>query len=196
MYIFILSILVVSFISLCFFKKKFWENRYLVLLITASVAIVVTLSTNFITRNKLGTTNENIVKKEIQLISFNPSLIDSTFFISNNKDLGLSEHNYKKDSTTKPVTSHYLFYYDNGGLKLGYATNGTWRYQYLSKIYIAPSTDEKVAYYTKVKKIYNERSSKWVSSISLPRIKTIKCFYLPPSEYAAIPDSLIRKIPI
>lgn len=195
MYTFILSLLVVSFISACFFKNKFWENRYLVLLITASVAIVVTLSTNFITRNKLGTNTETIYEKDLMLIGYNSSLIDSAFSITNNKKLNLSEHEYKKDDKGKHK-SHYLLFYNNGNLKIGYATDGTWHYKYLNDVYLAPSTGEKVAYYSKEKKIYNKRSSKWIANISLPRIETINCFYLPPSEYAAIPDSLIRKMPI
>lgn len=195
MYIFILSLLAVSFISLCFFKKKFWENRYLVLLITASVAIVVTLSSNYISRNKLGTNTENILKDDLMLIAYNSSLIDSAFTITNDKSLDLSEHEYSKNNKGKR-NSHYLLYYNGGSLKIGYAINGTWYSKYLSDVYIAPSTGKKLAYYSKEKRRYNKRSSKWIADISLPRIKTIRCFYLPPSEYAAIPDSLIRKIPI
>jgi len=196
MYTFILSILVVSFISLCFFKKKFWENRYLVLLITASVATVVTLSSNYIGRNKLGTTTENIFEKKLMNVGYDAALIDSTpYFITNNEDRKLSAHQYNDKSNRKRV-SHYLLYYDEGSLKIGYGTNDTWDYQYLNKVYILPSTSEKVAYYSKDKVIYNKRSGKWIANISLPRVKTIKCFYLPPSQYNAIPDSLIRKMPI
>jgi magnesium-transporting ATPase (P-type) len=52
MYIFLISVLLVSFIGLCFFKKKFWENRYLLLMIIGGVAIIATVTTNYITRNK------------------------------------------------------------------------------------------------------------------------------------------------
>ena len=107
----------------------------------------------------------------------------------------MSQHEYNNNSKKKRA-SHYLLYYNEGSLKIGYAVNGTWDYQYLSSVYLAPSNNEKVAYYSKEKILYKKRSSKWIANISLPRIKTIKCFYLPPSEYAAIPDSLIRKIPI
>ena len=196
MYIFILSILAVSFISLCFFKNKFWENRYLVLLITASVTIVVTLSSNYISRNKLGTTTENIFEKKLMNLAYDAKLLDTTtYFITNNKDRKLSSHEYS-DKSKKKRASHYLLYYNEGSLKIGYAINGTWDYQYVSKVYIAPSKSEKLAYYSKEKVVYNKRSSKWIANISLPRVETIKCFYLPPSQYNAIPDSLIRKMPI
>jgi len=196
MYIFILSLLTVSFISLCFFKKKFWENRYLVLLISGCVALVVTLTTNYATRGKLDTNIENVWEKKIKTISLNALLVDSTFFMTKNKELGLIEHTKMKDSTKKPIYSHYLLYYDNGSLKIGYVVGNMMRYKYLSDVYIAPSNDEKIAYYTKQRKYYKKRSSRWIADISLPHIKTIRCFYIPPSEYAAIPDSLIRKIPI
>ncbi len=195
MYIFILSLLTVSFISLCFFKSKFWENRYLVLLISASVALIVTLTANYITRNKLDTDVEVLSKRDIQLISFKSSLIDSTFFITKDKRLGLAEHQYKKDSNIKFSNSHYLLYYNNGNLKIGYGINDNWRYKYLKDVYIASSNDEKVAYYAKRRKFYKKRSSRWITDFSLPAIQTIKCIYLPPSEYKAIPDSLIHKLP-
>lgn len=196
MYTFILSLIAVSFISLCFFKKKFWENRYLVLLITASVAIVVTLSSNFIGRNKLGTTTKNIHQKELMNIAYDAKLLDTTaYFITNDKNRKLSGHEYNTNSKKKRA-SHYLLYNNEGSLKIGYAVNGTWDYQYVSKVYIAPSNSEKIAYYSKEKVVYKKRSSKWITNISLPRVETIKCFYLPPSQYNAIPDSLIRKMPI
>lgn len=197
MYTFILSLLIVSFISLCFFKKRFWENRYLVLLISASVAIVVTLSTNYITRGKLGTNIETIRNERIIAVKLNPSLVDSTIILTKDKNLDFSQHFINaNDSTKTPISSHYLFYYDDGSLKVGFATGSKYGYKYWNTIYIAPSENDSIAYFTKERQYYNKRSSKWITDFSLPFIKTINCLYIPPSEYAAIPDSLIRKIPI
>lgn len=197
MYTFILSILVVSFISLCFFKKRFWENRYLVLLISASVAIVATLTTNYFTRNKLGTNVETIRNERIIAVKLNPSLVDSTVILTKDKNLDLTQHIFNtKDSTKTPINSHYLFYYDAGSLKVGFATGSKYRYKYWNAVYIAPSENDSTAYFAKERKYYNKRSSKWIANFSLPFIKTINCLYIPPTEYAAIPDSLIRKIPI
>ena len=78
MLIFIISVLLVSFISLCFFKSKFWQNRYLVLLICAGVALVATLVTNYIVRGKLQT--KTVVVREIPILSFN---IPNTLLVDN-----------------------------------------------------------------------------------------------------------------
>ena len=65
----------------------------------------------------------------------------------------------------------------------------------MKDVYVAPSNSENIAYFAKQRQYYKKRSSKWVTDMSLPYIKTINCLYLPPSEYAAIPDSLIRELP-
>lgn len=62
---FILSVAIVSFICLCFFKKNFWENRYLVLLISGGVALIATLAINFSVRGKLQTKTEVIWTKSL-----------------------------------------------------------------------------------------------------------------------------------
>ena len=91
MYIYILSILVVTFISACFFKKRLWENRYLVLLLIGGVALVATLTTNLATRNKLGTEVKTLSKYDIQAMPVDASLVDSSYF-TKKPELGLTEH--------------------------------------------------------------------------------------------------------
>ena len=191
MYIYILSILVVSFIALCFFKKRFWENRYLVLLLIGGVALVATLTTNFITRNNLGTELKTLSKLDIQSMPVNAALVDSSYF-SKKPEMSLTEH---LEDGSDNVSHYLLYYYGEDNLRIGYAFDGEPNYKYLKDVYVAPSNSETVAYLAKQRQYYNKRSSKWVSNMSLPFIKTINCLYLPPSEFAAIPDSLIRELP-
>jgi len=193
--IFIISVLVVSFVSLCFFKKKFWENRYLVLFISGCVALVATLTTNYATRGRLDTRVETISSYPIQVLSLDSSLIDSTMFTLD-KELKLSEHITSNDSTHTPIYSRHLFYYNgDGNLCVGYATEDDLKAKTWKNIYIVPSNSDTVAYFGKVRQYYADRDSKWIADISLPYIKTIRCLYLPPTEYAMIPDSLIRELP-
>jgi len=87
MTIFILSIIIVSIISLCFYKKKFWENRYLVLLIISGVALVSTLTTNYAIRGSLGTDIETIWKYPIQVFSINDSLTTDSSLVTIDEEL-------------------------------------------------------------------------------------------------------------
>lgn len=193
MKIFILSILIVSFISLCFFKKKFWENRYLVLLIIGGVALVATLTTNYATRNKLGTRVETIRSENIRVFTVNNAFVDSNN-IGLSDDKNLSGYLKGEDSTAVEKHARHLFYYNDGNLYIGFSTEKKLKSVEWEKIYIAPSQSDTVAYYAKLRQYYNKRSDNWVANISLPPIKTVTCLYLPPSEYASIPDSLINKL--
>jgi len=194
MKIYILSILVVSFISLCFFKKRFWENRYLVLLLIGGVALVATLTTNLITRNKLGTRVAIVKKEDVRVFSVNQHLVDSTY-ISTGEAESLKGHLSATDTTAPSMYARHMFYYDDDeNLRVGFSTEDKLHSKLLSDLYIAPSQDT-VGYFAKVRQYYNKRSDKWVANISLPFIKTVSCLYLPPSEYATIPDSLIRELP-
>ena len=62
---FILSFIVTVIISFCFFKSKFWENRYLVLLIGTGVALVATLILNYSVRGHLQTKTEILWNKPL-----------------------------------------------------------------------------------------------------------------------------------
>jgi len=195
MYIFIAAVVLVSFIALCFFKKRFWENRYLVLFISGCVALVATLTTNYATRGKLDTKVTTVSEIPIQVMSLNTALMDSTFFTTDN-ELGRDDHLISADTTGKSVYSRHLFYYNSDdelcvGFGYNYKTNGKlWK-----TIYILPSETDTTAYFAKKRLDYNPKPNKWVADFSLPSIQTIKCLYLPPTEYALIPDSLIRELP-
>lgn len=194
MWIYITSIIAVSFISLCFFKKKFWENRYLVLLLIAGVALVATLATNYSTRGNLGTRVETVWEKPIQVMNLNNSLIDSTNFTVN-KELSFSDHLKGADTLVADHYSRHIFYYGDDGLRVGFAIDDDLKSKDWDYVYFAESENDTTAYFTKMKVKYKNRESKWVADFSLPTLKIVRCLYLPPSEYAAIPDSLIRELP-
>ena len=195
MYIYILAILAVSFISLCFFKKRFWENRYLVLVLIGGVALLATLTTNYATRSGLGTRLETISQYDIRVFSLNTTYSD-TNNVTNGELTGFEDHLVGADSTAASKYSRHMFYYNSDGkLCVGFASEDDLHAKTWKNIYIAPSNSENIAYYAKLRKYYNKRSDKWVTDFSLPYIESYHCLYLPPSEYAAIPDSLIRELP-
>ena len=195
-----MSVLVVSFISLCFFKKRFWENRYLVLLISGCVALVVTLTTNYATRGNLDKKVGTIWEKPMNLLSINDSLLINDFNLTVDKELELTfnDHLTSKDDTIvmKRYGSYVLYYGSDNSLKIGYAWGDKLKYEYVKNVYISPSQSDTVAYFTKLKQNYNPEPNYWMAGFSLPRVQTVKCFYIPPKEYAALPDSLIRKLPL
>lgn len=200
MYIFILSTLVVSFIALCFFKKKFWENRYLVLLISGAVALSITLTANYIRRGKMETKIVSVWERPMKRFYVNDSLVIDSSRIGINDELGISDYTVdRNDSITPKRVTSFLIYdmAEKNSYKIGYydANKDKFDYQYLKEVYIASSGSENDSYYTKKRLVYDPKPNKWIASFSLPRIETIKCFYVRPSDYQAIPDSLIKKLP-
>ena len=191
--IFIASVIIVSIISLCFLKKRFWENRYLILLISGCVALCVTLTTNYATRNKLDKRIETIWSYPTQVMNLQDSLVDSSAFTINN-ELSFNDHLHAGDTTKISKYSRHIFYYGDGGLRIGFAFEDGLKSKNWDNMFIAKS-DNDTAYFTKKRLFYGKRESKWIADFSLPHIKTIKCLYLPPTEYAMIPDSLIRELP-
>jgi len=195
MWIYVTSIIVVSIIAKCFFKKNFWEYRYIVLLLIGGVALVATIATNYATRGSLGTRVETVWEKPVQVMVFKDTLLRDDYAYTLNRELSCSDHLVGEDSTATTRHSHYLFYYNDGDGKVGYALDNDIKYEYWSNLYIAESPVDTVAHLAKLKQKYNKRQSLWIDDASLPTLKTVKCLYLPPSEFAAIPDSLIRELP-
>jgi len=207
---FILSAIITSIISLCFFKNKFWENRYLVLLIICGVAFVATLVTNFIVRGSLQTRTEIITTSPLHTFFTQKSLFKD--YHKSHVVLGFNyyeNHNAteffkRKDTLHKQFPITILFYTnDTNDVKLKNFHVGTFcksyqqDYDKWNEVYIAPSQSDTIAYRCEKKLIYDIPKSKssWLVGFSLPSIKTITILYIPPKEYKLIPDSLIRKIP-
>lgn len=193
--IFLIAMILVSFISLCFFKKKFWENRFIVLLIGGGVALVVTLTINFSTRNGLETKYTPKWTKQLSLIALNDSTVDSCG-VTLCKNLDFKSHIINTDdSTGVKHFSRFLFYIYDGEVNVGLSQNNELNEYLLEDVYFALSDNDSIGYISKLKQNYVS-DNMWINELSLPRIQTVHCLYLPPSDYSLVPDSLIRKLPV
>lgn len=219
--IFVTAVILVSFICLCFFKKRFWENRYLVLLISGGVALIATLTTNYVTRNGLGTKIETIWQKPIYSFYVeNALLVDSLPIVMDEEWSFLSDFSSTSDSvevegirvdTTltddgfryidstevtilKRKTSLFFYNADNV-FKIGFWNGENKKGREFKNTYILPSENDTISYLAKRRLYYDTKPNPWIAGFSLPHLKTIKCLYIPPMEYAMIPDSLIRELP-
>jgi hypothetical protein len=214
---FIISVILVSFICLCFFKKTFWENRYLVLLISGVVALIATITINFSVRGRLQTKSEVTWTKPMakfympkdliaKNVTYSNDTIDSLKTITKIKVIKhydwYADHKageFYKDTTKKqfPVTI-ILF---SWGKKLGNHRVGTMTAKGnqdvydLDVVYLVQSPADSIAYVCKKKLYYDVKPNNWITGFSIPRKSTITIFYIPPREFAMIPDSLIRPLP-
>jgi len=201
---FILSVILTSFICLCFFKKNFWENRYLVLLISGGVALVATTAINFSVRGHLQTKTEIIYTKPLYVFYLPKDLIpkysDSTGMKVIQDYNFYGKHNaseFLKDTTKKqlPVTI-ILYQSDKNNIWVGtfkkaerqdcFNTDG---------VYIVKSSADSIAYVSKKRQYYDTSRSNWLTGFSLPHKLTITILHIPPSEYDLIPEKFIRPIP-
>ena len=220
MLIFILSFLATVIISFCFFKSKFWENRYLVLLIGSGVALAATLTTNLFVRGHLETRTETIWTKPLHTFYLPDSLFLST--ISYIDIIGAND----SCATTKTQTSflvNYDWYNDHPKEEFWRDTTkyqrpvsivlytmdkkgkdryfGVFKSKYkqscygYKSTYLASSGNDTLMYVSKKKLVYSVPPSNWITGFSFPRKETATVLYIPPKEYAMIPDSLIRKLP-
>jgi hypothetical protein len=214
MLIFIISILTVSFISLCFFKNKFWENRYLILLIGGGVAFIATLTANFFVRGHFERKVETIWNKPLYTFympdsvlvnmfdpmdSLCPEQIKMKFIIHYNWYVKHEGYEFWKDSTKKQTPVNFvLFTVDKKGkdryVGVFKSKSAQLCYDY-DLLYIASSSNDTSTYVAKKKLMYTIPPTNWLTGFSFPKIKSITILYIPPNQYAMIPDSLIRKLP-
>lgn len=214
MLIFIISVLTVSFISLCFLKNKFWENRYLVLLIAGGVALIATLTTNFFVRGHLERKVETIWNKPLYTFympdsvlvnmfepmdSLCPEQIKMKFIIHYDWYDNHNGNEFWKDTTKKQTPVKFVFFTEDKKGKNRYVgvfkSKTAQSYYDYNKLYIDSSSNDTLIYVTKKRLVYSIPPTNWLTGFSFPRIKTITTLYVPPSQYAMIPDSLIRKSP-
>lgn len=219
MYTFIISMVIVAIICLIIFKKDFWENRKIVLLIGSAVAFVAILSTNFSVKNSLRTKVVTNWTKPIQMMNLSDSLFvsdsvivakiklrdlqnyfceDSTYrtIITTNQVVVDLDTIYQTDTIIVPNIrqSNYFIYTNNEKLKIVYTEDGDMHIYCLSNIYIIPSESDTVACIIKKTKCYDP-NTKWIAGFSLPKIKTIKCLCIPPIDYNKIPKSYLKDVP-
>lgn len=205
MFIFITTFVLTGIIGLCFFKNKFWENRYLLLLIGAGVALVVTLTVNYSVRGSLETKVVDIKKKSLHTFALPDSIFpDSTYSTRFIKDWDFyNDHSredfVKKTDDSTQVFVSFLLYTDDDDEKdkqtvyFGSFIGGDRKYIDVAERYITPSHSDSIGYFSKKKVIYDIPESRWLSSLGFPRIKTIRGYHVPPNEFAMLPDSLTQK---
>lgn len=201
---FIVSFIVGSFICLCFFKKNFWENRYLVLLINSGVALVATLIINFSVRGNLNTKTEIVYTKPLHVFYLPADLIpkygDSTGMHVIKDYNYYGKHNaseYYRDTTKKQLPVTMLLYQpDKNNLYVGFfKRDGKQDYFNTDGVYFVRSSADSIAYVSKKKLYYDVKPRSWVTGFSLPRKSKITIMHIPPKEFDMIPDSLIRPLP-
>ena len=215
MLIFILSFIVTAIISLCFFKSKFWENRYIVLLIGTGVALIATLTTNFIVRGHLETKVETVWTKPLHTFympdsvlfhdmfqdmdSLCPEQVKMKFAVNYDWYNDHKGQEFWKDSTKKQTPVSFVLYtIDKKGKNKYFGvfkTEYKQTYYNYNLTYVASSGNDTLIYVTKRKLVYSVPPSNWITGFSFPRVKTATVIYIPPKEYIMIPDSLIKKLP-
>jgi len=206
MFIFIISVILVTFISLCFYKGNFWENRYIVLLIVGGVALVATLTTNFIVRGHLQTKTELIRVNPLYTFYFPNSLLKDSLKAPFIKDFHFySKHKASEFYRDKKDTLHLqrpltvLIYAVEKDTVLGVFDSSTsqdsYYWGYNKEVYLAKSISDSISYTVKRKLVYDIKPNNWITGFSLPEIKTFTIIYVAGREYKLIPQKYIKKIP-
>ena len=205
MLIFILSFVVTAIISLCFFKSKFWENRYLILFIGSGVALVATLVLNYSVRGKLATKTEIAWQTPIKFFYVNDSILnvsDSIAIFKNGKyDFNKASASEFKRDTSKSQRKLSIVFFGSNPLKplVGYINyKGKTNFSALEDIYIAPSEADTIAYMARKKLVYDVKPSNWITGFTFPRKMAYTCLYISPKEYAKLPQALkliLKKLP-
>ena len=201
--IFIASIVLTVIIAGCFLKKKFWENRYMVLLIGSAVAMIGILIFNYSTRGDLGTrTSTNNIFNEFKTFYVPDSLlvekgkpVTNTYIFSYELDND-SIHNTVLDSGY--LKTNFIIYIDTTSANhqyFGYINKrGKYKIKNLDDLYLAPSENDSIGTYDEMR-LYYRPNTTYVAGWSMLPKKVYKCMHISPTAYAMLPDSLIRKLP-
>jgi hypothetical protein len=183
--------------------------------IGAGVALVATLATNYVIRGKLSTKSELVWQKPIykfympdsvwlKSISYvNDSLYNTKAQVSYIKDYRWYDKHEAKEfyrDTTKlqNAVSIVLYAGDKKGKNRYFGVFKSERKQDwydADNTYLASSGYDSLRYVQKKKLVYELPKSKWLTNMSMPRASEEVIIFLPPKEYAMIPDSLIKKLP-
>lgn len=208
---FIVSVILVSIICLCFYKKDFWEHRYIVLLISGCAALAATLIVNFSSRGNLETKTEVSMVESMKTFYVRPDVYTSAVKQDSLNGPRLSivrnynwygDHNAKefyKDTTKKQVPATLILFSfgkKNDNRQVGIMNgHGHQDYFNINAIYFVKSTSDSIAYVSKKVLYYDTKPNSWITGFSLPRKSSITILHVPPTEFAMIPDSLVRPLP-
>lgn len=182
-YTFLIVTILTTFISLCFFKKKFWENRYLILGINTAVLIVTFVVLNFALKSTFHTVTQ--VSSNTPLI-FNKyyvydSVVKNNWTIEDAKLETLRRDKLKKKTHTYVVLSKY---------------KGNVQINMLDKNYDAHTFDPSDYYIVKGKTdtaymidifLEPQSESKWLAPIGVVRTTIAMFIVLPEKDYNKLP---------
>jgi hypothetical protein len=218
MLIFPISVIAVIIIALCFYKSKFWENRYIILSIIGGVALVATLTANFIARGHLTTRVVTVWEKPLfdfympdsilfkygfqHMDSLSPEQVKLKFIKNYDWYSDFDANKFIRDTTISQTKVGFVLYTADkkgkepfiGVFKKKYKQD-YYDFREVNELYVASSDNDTLRYVAKKKLMYNVPKNNWLTGFSYPKVKSIRVFYFPPKEFALIPDSLIRKLP-
>lgn len=195
MYTFILSFIIVGIISKCFFKKNFWENRYIVLLIGSIVALVATITINMITRNDLPKYGVIVKNYKIKSFYMPDTILNDT---SNKKGIVLLNYelqeikSYGKDTAKMQTKVNFIIFKKKNNATAYVLLNN--KIYDIKSIYI-DSTKSNDPYLTKMKIVYKS-NNKWSNDLGIPRLKNVLILNLPKKDFLTVPDTLINKLAV
>lgn len=205
----------------CLYGKNFWDKRINVLGISAALMLVSLVTTSFVFRPSLQLTDRVIARHYVNPMWLSVKtqdtagfimVKDSSFKITDYKPKALVARGIQIDSTKtaagtlikksfkKEVRVHYLLYLNserdtmigcvrekNGKLEVSY-----WEVESDLKIVPIPTTDTISKPRVESIRIRYEEKTRWVVSAFIPAWGDYTCFYIPQSEYDALPKHIKR----
>jgi len=190
MYTFIASVILVTIISLCVFKNRFWENRYLILLIIAATSLVSMTTIGFVKRGGLPT------KVSISQIKYLKDLyVDSVNLDVVNQIPKNNEFLKSENDTIIQINSHVVIFKYNNRERVGWNANDNKKVdrKFVNDIYF-DVCDENPRYERRALN-YDTSKTGWINKFTLPEINYYYVILLPQHEYDALTDEYKRKLP-
>jgi len=169
------------------------------------VALVATLTANFVIRSKHHTKVEVTATSPLHRFYLQDSLL-KVDTVTHVKQAFIKDWDYYHDHDAKEfypnpkdsnkVAITLLVYTNDDDTCFGVFNSATkqWYYSF-DEVYLQPSSADTIAYQCSKKLVYDIPKNKWTAGLTQPRIMSITILYIPPTEYAKIPNSLIRKLP-
>lgn len=168
------------------------------------MALVATLTTNYIVRGHLDT--KVVVESEKPIYPF---YLQDSLFVDSLKTPLIKNWNYygykavnfiknDKDSINKQTPVTMVFYTKKDDMFIGiFKKVDTQAYYSFDDVYIVPTDTGAFPCLTINELVYDipKNSENWLTGFSMPRITTATILHVPQREYDMIPDSLIRKLP-
>jgi hypothetical protein len=190
MYTFILSTIIVTIISLCVFKNRFWENRIIILLIIAIVSFLTTTTLGFILRKTLPIKTEVISSEVLNELTTCDSISVVTSIPK------VSDFIKQHEDSCVIVKSHSILFTYKKNQRIGWIPDTTKLKNEIHYVYVKNSYFRVCNDNPRIEKIlitHDTSKNKWITDLTLPSIRTIFIIYLPQDEYDLLSDEHKRK---